>query len=634
MTVTIDTEPADRAGPGPDPADRGRGRPQRARGHHDPRRGRGPRARPGCSGCWCRPSSAGTRPTWSPRSRCSRSWPTPTARPAGRPWPTPPRRASPPSTPATRRWRPCSAPAPGIHAGHARPDRPGHGGRRRLSRCRVATSSAAARGHADWLGAGVMEMVDGEPARERARPARHAGRASCPASAGRVPGQLGRHGPGRHRQLRLRGRRRRRARGRSRSCCSRPSPSGAVPGYGIGLFGLTAIGHAGFALGVGHRALDEVLAIARPSSGSGPSPSPSSSSSCTTSPCTTRPCGRPGPTSTSRSPRPRRPCSTSGMAVARTAAAHAPGHDLRHPDRRRRRPLRLHVGRVERAAQPERGAALLPRHPRRHAAPLRRQQHAHRVHRRLAWPPAEHEPTIAPGSTRSTRSTGSEQGEQMSDEISAEPTVDHDVEPGRRSRPASAWPSGCAAVLPDGAEPEVLDVTAPESNGMSSETLLFDAVWTERRRAASPRAGGPGRARRQRRARVPELRLRDASSGSCSWSASTLTDVPVPGVRWLELDPAAIGAPFFVMDRVEGRVPPDNMPYPMGSWLLDADPADQRALQDASVRGAGRHPRHRRRRGRRRVPRARRAGRHAAAPPRGQPAHVLRLDARRRGVSR
>jgi alkylation response protein AidB-like acyl-CoA dehydrogenase len=35
------------------------------------------------------------------------------------------------------------------------------------------------------------------------------------------------------------------------------------PGYGIGLFGITAIGHAGFALGVGRRALDEVLDIAR-----------------------------------------------------------------------------------------------------------------------------------------------------------------------------------------------------------------------------------------------------------------------------------------------------------------------------------------------------------------------------------
>lgn len=41
------------------------------------------------------------------------------------------------------------------------------------------------------------------------------------------------------------------------------APQRGGPGYGIGLFALTAAGHAGFALGVGRRALDEVLDIAR-----------------------------------------------------------------------------------------------------------------------------------------------------------------------------------------------------------------------------------------------------------------------------------------------------------------------------------------------------------------------------------
>lgn len=40
-------------------------------------------------------------------------------------------------------------------------------------------------------------------------------------------------------------------------------PMRGGPAYGVGLFTLTALGHAGFALGVGRRALDEVLAIAR-----------------------------------------------------------------------------------------------------------------------------------------------------------------------------------------------------------------------------------------------------------------------------------------------------------------------------------------------------------------------------------
>ena len=53
----------------------------------------------------------------------------------------------------------------------------------------------------------------------------------------------------------------------------------------------------------------------------------------------------------------------------------------------------------------------------------------------------------------------------------------------------------------------------------------------------------------------------------------------------MELDPAAIGAPFFVMDRVEGRVPPDVMPYNFGmdSWVYDASPEEQRHLQEKSV---------------------------------------------------
>lgn len=61
------------------------------------------------------------------------------------------------------------------------------------------------------------------------------------------------------------------------------------------------------------------------------------------------------------------------------------------------------------------------------------------------------------------------------------------------------------------------------------------------------------------------------------------TDVPVPSARWYEADPSALGSPFFVMDRVSGRVPPDVLPYNFGSWLSEAAVADQRRLQDATV---------------------------------------------------
>jgi aminoglycoside phosphotransferase (APT) family kinase protein len=53
---------------------------------------------------------------------------------------------------------------------------------------------------------------------------------------------------------------------------------------------------------------------------------------------------------------------------------------------------------------------------------------------------------------------------------------------------------------------------------------------------------------------------------------------------WNEPSADPLGAPFFVMSRIDGVVPPDVMPYNFGdSWLFNADPDEQRTLQDATV---------------------------------------------------
>jgi aminoglycoside phosphotransferase (APT) family kinase protein len=62
------------------------------------------------------------------------------------------------------------------------------------------------------------------------------------------------------------------------------------------------------------------------------------------------------------------------------------------------------------------------------------------------------------------------------------------------------------------------------------------------------------------------------------------TSVPVPRLRQLELDTGVLGVPFFLMERIEGDIPPDIMPYPFGSWLTEASLADQRRLQETSLR--------------------------------------------------
>jgi aminoglycoside phosphotransferase (APT) family kinase protein len=135
-------------------------------------------------------------------------------------------------------------------------------------------------------------------------------------------------------------------------------------------------------------------------------------------------------------------------------------------------------------------------------------------------------------------------------------------------------------VAPD-AGATVADVRSPSATGMSSETLLFDASWTEAgvrhdhafvARVAPDPSDVPVFPRYDLAAQFRLLGIVAAHS-----------TVPVPRVRWLEEDPSHLGAPFFVMDRVEGRVPPDVMPYTFGSWVSEASEAERRHLQDASV---------------------------------------------------
>jgi aminoglycoside phosphotransferase (APT) family kinase protein len=58
----------------------------------------------------------------------------------------------------------------------------------------------------------------------------------------------------------------------------------------------------------------------------------------------------------------------------------------------------------------------------------------------------------------------------------------------------------------------------------------------------------------------------------------------VPAVRWMEPTGEVLGTPFFLMDRIDGVVPQDVLPYNFGdNWLHDASREDQRRLQDSSV---------------------------------------------------
>jgi aminoglycoside phosphotransferase (APT) family kinase protein len=127
---------------------------------------------------------------------------------------------------------------------------------------------------------------------------------------------------------------------------------------------------------------------------------------------------------------------------------------------------------------------------------------------------------------------------------------------------------------------KISGLTVPSSNGMSSETVLFDVDVPgekEPRRLVARIAPDP--------AAEPVFRHYDMEQQFRTMQmVGEHTDVPVPTVHWLETDAGAIGAPFFVMERIEGVVPPDVMPYTYGdNWFFDASPEQQALLERRAI---------------------------------------------------
>jgi aminoglycoside phosphotransferase (APT) family kinase protein len=153
-------------------------------------------------------------------------------------------------------------------------------------------------------------------------------------------------------------------------------------------------------------------------------------------------------------------------------------------------------------------------------------------------------------------------------------------EPAILQRQLERWLAGR---LPGHASPAITALSPTSATGLSSDTVLFTAEWNE----------DDGRPSRDLVARIApdagdvpvfpsydlerQFRVIDDVGHS--------SPVPVPELYWSEPDARHVGAPFFVMGRVEGVVPPDLMPYTFGdNWLHDATPEERARLQSASVR--------------------------------------------------
>ncbi|HEV7735224.1 MAG TPA: phosphotransferase [Candidatus Binatia bacterium] len=124
-----------------------------------------------------------------------------------------------------------------------------------------------------------------------------------------------------------------------------------------------------------------------------------------------------------------------------------------------------------------------------------------------------------------------------------------------------------ASKLPEARDVALSSLKAPKA-GVSNETFLFEITYTL-----------DGRPRRERLvARLqptdflvfPEYDLRSQYTIMERLAGS---GVPVPRVRWLELDTSVLGSAFYVMDAIDGEVPSEVPSYHVFGWVRDAEPA-------------------------------------------------------------
>jgi aminoglycoside phosphotransferase (APT) family kinase protein len=116
---------------------------------------------------------------------------------------------------------------------------------------------------------------------------------------------------------------------------------------------------------------------------------------------------------------------------------------------------------------------------------------------------------------------------------------------------------------------------------MSSETVLFDARWQE---GGATRADALVARLRPSDDAYPIFREYDLTKqAQVMRLVGERTDVPVPEVVFDEPSDEHLGSPFFVMRRVDGIVPPDVMPYPMGSWVTEATDEQRTTMERSAV---------------------------------------------------
>ena len=134
--------------------------------------------------------------------------------------------------------------------------------------------------------------------------------------------------------------------------------------------------------------------------------------------------------------------------------------------------------------------------------------------------------------------------------------------------------------MPAAEQLKVENLSYPQGAGRSHETILFDIHWREDGKPATRSC--VVRIKPGRYTVFPDDLFDQQYKVMCLMRE--LGRVRVARPLWFEPDPSILGAPFFVMERVRGRVAVSFPPYAETGWVREATPAQRAKMWESGVR--------------------------------------------------
>lgn len=146
------------------------------------------------------------------------------------------------------------------------------------------------------------------------------------------------------------------------------------------------------------------------------------------------------------------------------------------------------------------------------------------------------------------------------------------------ARVADALTRWLAQNFADAQDIHIENLTFPDS-GYSNETLLLDLRWTRSGAAQTL----PLVARLEPRGPATTFPEYDLSLQYRCMEQLQGSAVPVPPLLGYCADRQWLGVPFFLMQRVPGKAPPENPPYHQKGWMFDLPAQEQHHIWEQAV---------------------------------------------------